>query len=258
MKLGLKHIPTPSIRRITVKKVLVVDDEPAIVTLLEYNLKQANFEVQSATNGVDALSKIENGKFDIVLLDLMLPQMSGEDVLKQVRMDRNDTPVILLTAKDTEFDKVFGLEMGAGDYVPKPFSPREVIARINAVLRRYEKSEATAKQNPSNSDGGVETTGPFTIDHKKYRVSANSKNLRLTPKEFELMQYLVSHENQVLSRDQLLQGVWGFDYSGQSRMVDIQIAHLREKIEPDPKQPKYLKTIRGFSYEFSTGDDDSE
>lgn len=240
------------------KKVLVVDDEPAIVTLLEYNLKQANFEVQSATNGVDALSKIENGKFDIVLLDLMLPQMSGEDVLKQVRMDRNDTPVILLTAKDTEFDKVFGLEMGADDYVPKPFSPREVIARINAVLRRYEKSEATSKQNPSNSDGEVETTGPFTIDHKKYRVSANSKNLRLTPKEFELMQYLVSHENQVLSRDQLLQGVWGFDYSGQSRMVDIQIAHLREKIEPDPKQPKYLKTIRGFGYEFSTGDDDSE
>ncbi|MEE8823589.1 alkaline phosphatase synthesis transcriptional regulatory protein PhoP [Lentilactobacillus sunkii] len=240
------------------KKVLVVDDEPAIVTLLEYNLKQANFEVQSATNGVDALSMAENGQFDIVLLDLMLPQMSGEQVLKQLRMDRNDTPVILLTAKDTEFDKVFGLEMGADDYIPKPFSPREVIARINAVLRRYEKSATKEGDTNPKPSGNVETTGPFTIDHKKYRVTVNSKNLKLTPKEFELMQYLVSHENQVLSRDQLLQGVWGFDYSGQSRMVDIQIAHLREKIEPDPKQPKYLKTVRGFGYEFSTGDDDTE
>lgn len=172
-------------------------------------------------------------------------------------MDRNDTPVILLTAKDTEFDKVFGLEMGADDYIPKPFSPREVIARINAVLRRYEKSAAT-EGSMAKSTENVETTGPFTIDHQKYRVSANSKNLKLTPKEFELMQYLVSHENQVLSRDQLLQGAWGFDYSGQSRMVDIQIAHLREKIEPDPKRPKYLRTVRGFGYEFSTGDDDTE
>lgn len=236
----------------------MVDDEPAIVTLLEYNLKQANFEVESATNGVDALSMAENGMFDIVLLDLMLPEMSGEQVLKQLRMDRNDTPVILLTAKDTEFDKVFGLEMGADDYIPKPFSPREVIARINAVLRRYEKNVSSKESSPSKTSSDVEVAGPFTIDHKKYRVSADQKNLKLTPKEFELMQYLVSHENQVLSRDQLLQGVWGFDYSGQSRMVDIQIAHLREKIEPDSKSPKYLKTIRGFGYEFSTGDDDAE
>ncbi|MFD1123967.1 response regulator transcription factor [Lentilactobacillus raoultii] len=240
------------------KKVLVVDDEPAIVTLLEYNLKQANFEVQSATNGTDALSMIESHHYDIVLLDLMLPGMSGEEVLKRVRMDRNDTPVIVLTAKDTEFDKVFGLEMGADDYVPKPFSPREVIARINAVLRRYEKSETSTDTTPTGKNAEVKVAGPFTIDHKQYKVSANGKNLKLTPKEFELMQYLVGHENQVLSRDQLLQGVWGFDYSGQSRMVDIQIAHLREKIEPDPKQPKYLKTVRGFGYEFSTGDDDAE
>ncbi len=148
------------------KKVLVVDDEPAIVTLLEYNLKQANFEVQSATNGVDALSMAENGHFDIVLLDLMLPQMSGEEVLKQLRMDRNDTPVILLTAKDTEFDKVFGLEMGADDYIPKPFSPREVIARINAVLRRYEKSTSNVDETNAKPTGNVEKTGPFTIDHK--------------------------------------------------------------------------------------------
>lgn len=241
------------------KKVLVVDDEPAIVTLLEYNLKQASFDVQSATNGADALSMIENNHYDIVLLDLMLPEMSGEEVLKRIRMDRNDTPVIVLTAKDTEFDKVFGLEMGADDYVPKPFSPREVIARINAVLRRYEKSEPSNQQNAAPiKSGDIETTGPFTIDHKQYKVSVNDQNLKLTPKEFELMQYLVGHENQVLSRDQLLQGVRGFDYSGQSRMVDIQIAHLREKIESDPKRPKYLKTIRGFGYEFSTGGDDAE
>ncbi|KRM10762.1 response regulator transcription factor [Lentilactobacillus farraginis] len=241
------------------KKVLVVDDEPAIVTLLEYNLKQANFDVQSATNGADALSMIESNHYDIVLLDLMLPEMSGEEVLKRIRMDRNDTPVIVLTAKDTEFDKVFGLEMGADDYVPKPFSPREVIARINAVLRRYEKNDTPNQTAPvPGKNGDIETTGPFTIDHKQYKVSVSGRNLKLTPKEFELMQYLVGHENQVLSRDQLLQGVWGFDYSGQSRMVDIQIAHLREKIEPDPKTPKYLKTIRGFGYEFSTGDDDAE
>lgn len=241
------------------KKVLVVDDEPAIVTLLEYNLKQASFDVESATNGADALSMIEKNHYDIVLLDLMLPEMSGEDVLKKLRLDRNDTPVIVLTAKDTEFDKVFGLEIGADDYVPKPFSPREVIARINAVLRRYEKSAATANQSDTKTEKGeVETTGPFTINYTQYKVTAHHQNLKLTPKEFELMQYLVGHENQVLSRDQLLQGVWGFDYSGQSRMVDIRIAHLREKIEPDPKNPKYLRTVRGFGYEFSTGDDDAE
>ncbi len=240
------------------KKVLVVDDEPAIVTLLSYNLKQANFDVESATNGTDALSMAENEQFDIVLLDLMLPEMSGEEVLKQLRMDRNETPVIVLTAKDTEFDKVFGLEMGADDYVPKPFSPREVIARINAVLRRYERGGVAVKMATATKSEDIETAGPFSIDHKQYKVSINGENLKLTPKEFELMQYLVNHENQVLSRDQLLQGVWGFDYSGQSRMVDIQIAHLREKIEPDPKNPKYLRTIRGFGYEFSTGDDEAE
>ncbi|AQW21838.1 DNA-binding response regulator [Lentilactobacillus curieae] len=237
------------------KKVLVVDDEPSIVTLLEYNLKRENFEVESATNGTDALDKIENNNYSIVLLDLMLPEMSGEDVLKRIRMDRIETPVIVLTAKDTEFDRVFGLEMGADDYIAKPFSPREVIARINAVLRRY-KAEKPQPANSEKADGDDHSAvGPFTIDTKQYRVLLNGKNLRLTPKEFELFEYLANHERQVFSREQLLSGVWGFDYSGQSRMVDIQIAHLREKIETDPKHPVYLKTVRGFGYEFVSGDE---
>ncbi len=240
------------------KKVLVVDDEPAIVTLLEYNLKQANFEVDSATNGAEALSKIENGQYSIVLLDLMLPEMSGEDVLKRIRMDRNQTPVIVLTAKDTEFDKVFGLEIGADDYIAKPFSPREVIARINAVLRRYNQSSSTGQASNDKVQKEISQFGPFKINKKKFQVTIKNKRLDLTPKEFELLEYLLNHEGQVLSRDQLLQGVWGFDYSGQSRMVDIQVAHLREKIEPDAKSPIYLRTVRGFGYEFETGDEETE
>ncbi|WP_283678080.1 response regulator transcription factor [Lentilactobacillus sp. Marseille-Q4993] len=240
------------------KKVLVVDDEPSIVTLLEYNLKKASFEVDKATDGATALKKIQENKYDIVLLDLMLPEMSGEDVLKQVRMDKNETPVIVLTAKDTEFDKVFGLEMGADDYIAKPFSPREVLARINAVLRRYQPTNQSEKDVPATNDERVKAVGPFTIDKHQYRVLQGNKNLKLTPKEFELFEYLASHKNQVFSREQLLSGVWGFDYSGQSRMVDIQIAHLRDKIEENPKNPQFLRTVRGFGYEFLIGSDEGE
>lgn len=236
--------------------MLIVDDEPAIITLLQYNLKRENFEVDSAINGKEALQKIKAHDYTIVLLDLMLPEMSGEEVLKQMRMDRITTPVIILTAKDTEFDKVFGLEMGADDYISKPFSPREVIARINAVLRRYQVTEANLSDvKEASDDNQNQVVGPFTIDKKQYQVLVDGENLRLTPKEFELFGYLANHDKQVFSREQLLSGVWGFDYSGQSRMVDIQIAHLRDKIETDPKHPVYLKTVRGIGYQFVSGDD---
>ncbi|WP_268912819.1 response regulator transcription factor [Lentilactobacillus sp. SPB1-3] len=234
------------------KNVLIVDDEPAIVTLLQYNLKRESFEVDTTGNGREALDKIRKNNYTIVLLDLMLPELSGEEVLKQMRMDRIATPVIILTAKDTEFDKVFGLEMGADDYIAKPFSPREVIARINAVLRR---TSASDNGNDSQNSSDQLVVGEFVIDKKQYRVLANGNNLNLTPKEFELFSYLASHDRQVFSRDQLLSGVWGFDYGGESRMVDIQIAHLRDKIEPDPKHPIHLKTIRGVGYQFVSGDE---
>lgn len=235
------------------QKILVVDDEPAIVTLLSYNLTQANYDVESATNGNDALALATSQSFDAILLDLMLPGMDGVEVTRKLRQERIATPIIMITAKTDEFDKVFGLEIGADDYVTKPFSPREVVARLKAVLRRY---QTVPDDQAANLSSEMIKIGDIVIDQSKVTVRRRGERIQLTPKEYELLLYLAKRPHQVLKRDQLLEGVWGFDYAGQTRMVDVHMSHLRDKLEPDPKNPIYIQTVRGFGYRLEAPNND--
>ncbi|MCP9313426.1 response regulator transcription factor [Liquorilactobacillus satsumensis] len=235
------------------KKILVVDDEISIVTLLKYNLEQAGYEVATAVDGQTALEMARSNGFDFILLDLMLPQMDGLEVTKHLRQEKIKTPIMILTAKGEEYDKVIGLELGADDYMTKPFSPREVIARIKAIARRTEN--ATDKDGKTSDHIAEERTEyfefpDFSVDLVNYTVTKDGQKIKLTPKEFELLTYFIRRQHRVLSRDKLLNGVWGFDYVGQTRMVDMHVSHLREKIEKDPKKPHYIETVRGFGYRF--------
>ncbi|MFC6259964.1 response regulator transcription factor [Levilactobacillus fujinensis] len=229
-------------------RVLVVDDEPAIVTLLQYNLEQADYQVVTAIDGEQALNLALHEKFDVILLDLMLPKMDGVEVTKRLRQEKISTPIIMITAKTSEFDTVFGLELGADDYITKPFSPREVIARMKAVMRRYHDDDGPTSM-AAKMDHRLQVAD-LTIDQDKFQVKRGNQSIDLTPKEFELLLFFAKRPGKVWSREQLLEGVWGFDYSGQTRMVDIHVSHLREKIELDPKHPVLLKTVRGFGYTF--------
>ena len=229
------------------KKLLVVDDEPSILTLLKFNLEQSGFEVLTAENGLDALEIASNEDLTMIVLDRMLPGMDGMDVCKTLRQEKINTPILMLTAKDDEFDKILGLELGADDYMTKPFSPREVVARVKAILRRTSLITAEAKEE-------IIKIGEIEIHPEKYMVLFKGEQLVLTPKEFELLLYLANHRGKVLSRDQLLNGVWDFHYDGDTRIVDVHISHLREKIEADTKNPTYIRTIRGFGYKMEGQD----
>ena len=229
------------------KKLLVVDHEPSILTLLKFNLEQSGFEVLTAENGNDALEIATTEDLTLIVLDLMLPGMDGMDVCKTLRQEKINTPILMLTAKDDEFDKILGLELGADDYMTKPFSPREVVARVKAILRRTTLITAEAKDE-------IIKIGDLEIHPDKYMVMFKGEQLVLTPKEFELLLYLANHRGKVLSRDQLLNGVWDFHYDGDTRIVDVHISHLREKIESDTKQPVYIRTIRGFGYKMEGQD----
>jgi len=232
-------------------KILVVDDEPAIVTLLSYNLKQAGYEVVTATDGEAALALGLEEAFTCILLDLMLPKLDGMEVTKRLRQEKVRTPIIIVTAKNDEFDKVFGLELGADDYITKPFSPREVLARIKAVIRRMTPADEQPVTAPVTlPNRAVTVIGDLRVDQNKYRVTRNGENISLTPKEFELLVYFIEREGRVLSRDAILNHVWGYDYASETRIVDIHISHLRDKIELDPKKPRLIRTVRGFGYEF--------
>ena len=235
-------------------KVLVVDDEPSLQTLLTYNLKKVGFEVISATDGKQALKIIHQNDIDVVLLDVMLPEISGVDVTRELRAEKNQIPIIMLTALDDEVDKVVGLEIGADDYVTKPFSPREVIARVHAVLRRFnQKQETTPEDNVKH----IQSYGRLSIDFDKMVVQFDGEIVKLTPKEYELLAYMAEREGRVLSRETILDGVWGYEFSGpDTRMVDMHLSHLRDKIELDPKHPVYLKTVRGFGYRFDRSHDE--
>lgn len=223
------------------------------MTLLSYNLTQANYDVESATNGNDALALATSQSFDAILLDLMLPGMDGVEVTRKLRQERIATPIIMITAKTDEFDKVFGLEIGADDYVTKPFSPREVVARLKAVLRRY---QTVPDDQAANLSSEMIKIGDIVIDQSKVTVRRRGERIQLTPKEYELLLYLAKRPHQVLKRDQLLEGVWGFDYAGQTRMVDVHMSHLRDKLEPDPKNPIYIQTVRGFGYRLEAPNND--
>ncbi|MDF8374433.1 response regulator transcription factor [Weissella paramesenteroides] len=237
-------------------KVLVVDDEPSLQTLLTYNLKKSGFDVVSAVDGKQALDIIHEQKIDIALLDIMLPEESGVDVTRELRAEKNQIPIIMLTALDDEIDKVVGLEIGADDYVTKPFSPREVIARVHAVLRRFSQKTQTEKEQSVKHS---QSYGRLTIDFDKMVVQFDGEIVKLTPKEYELLAYMAEREGRVLSRETILDGVWGYEFSGpDTRMVDMHLSHLRDKIELDPKHPVYLKTVRGFGYRFDRSHDERE
>lgn len=229
--------------------ILVVEDEISIATLLEHNLEKAGYEVVSSTDGRQALELAEQVKPDLILLDLMLPTLDGLDVCKQLRQQKLMTPVIMLTAKDDEFDKVLGLELGADDYITKPFSPREVVARVKAVLRRYSLNIERGQE----SEDKLMIVGEIEIYPERYEVFYQGQPIALTPKQFELLVYLAEHKGRVLSREQLLNAVWDYDYDGDTRIVDVHVSHLREKFEEDKKNPSYIKTIRGFGYKLEEG-----
>ena len=210
------------------KKILVVDDEQSIVTLLQYNLEQAGYSVVTAFDGEEGLQAAISLKPDLVVLDLMLPKMDGLEVCKQLRQQKVNIPILMLTAKDDEFDKVLGLELGADDYLTKPFSPREVVARIKAILRRAQLviSQETAK----DSEGEALRLGGLEVYPERYEAFFDGKQLELTPKEFELLLHLAQNKGRVLTRDQLLSAVWNYDFAG------------------DTRKPLYIKTIRGLGY----------
>lgn len=230
------------------KKVLVVDDEQSIVTLLKYNLQQAGYDVLTAMDGEEGLNLALTANPDVILLDLMLPKKDGMDVCKELRQQKVLTPILMLTAKDDEFDKVLGLELGADDYMTKPFSPREVIARIKAVLRRIQMQvPAASDEGDEEEDDGIKI-GELRVLPNYYEAYFKGELLELTPKEFELLLYLVKNKGRVLTRDQLLSAVWNYDFVGDTRIVDVHISHLREKIEENTKKPIYIKTIRGLGY----------
>ncbi|MGE7758927.1 response regulator transcription factor [Peribacillus sp. NPDC097895] len=229
------------------KKILVVDDEQSIVTLLQYNLEQAGYSVITALDGEQGLEAAVDIRPDLVVLDLMLPKMDGLEVCKQLRQQKINIPILMLTAKDDEFDKVLGLELGADDYLTKPFSPREVTARIKAILRRSQL-QSNGSETSHDQEDGLLKLGDLKVFPDRYEAFFDEQQLELTPKEFELLLHLAKNKGRVLTRDQLLSSVWNYDFAGDSRIVDVHISHLREKIEKDTKKPLYIKTIRGLGY----------
>jgi two-component system, OmpR family, alkaline phosphatase synthesis response regulator PhoP len=229
----------------TGQKILVVEDEPDIRKLVQYNLAQERFKVLEAEDGEQALKIVQRDKPNLLILDLMLPGLSGIELCRILR-DRTETarlPILMLTAKAGETDRVLGLEMGADDYLSKPFSPRELVARVRAILRRA-ASAAQTESMPAYDKGGLK------IDFTTYEVFARGKNVKLTLKEFELLRFLVQNPNRVLSRDQLLDRVWGGETFVTPRTVDVHIRRLRKAIEKDDSKPKWILTLRGVGYKF--------
>jgi two-component system alkaline phosphatase synthesis response regulator PhoP len=226
------------------KTILVVDDEAAIVKLVTYHLEKEGYSVIAAQDGDEALAHVRNNaRIDLILLDVMLPGTDGLEVCRRLRMEGNHTPIIFLTARDEEIDKVLGLDFGADDYVTKPFSPRELLSRIRAVLRRMHVRESAPPREIRIRD--------LTIIPEEYKVVMNGKAVELTAREFEVLAFLAQHPGRVFTRDALLDHVWGYDFAGDTRIVDVTISHLRDKLEKNSKSPEYIKTVRGVGYKLS-------
>lgn len=222
------------------KKILVVDDEKLIVKGLRFSLEQDNYEVDAAYDGEEGLEMVRQNRYDIVLLDLMLPKISGLEVCQQIR-EFSDVPVIMLTAKGEDMDKILGLEYGADDYITKPFNILEVKARIKAILRRVSAKESRQEEN-------VIESGDLKLDKENRRLYIAGREIGLTSKEFELLEFLVSHPGKVFDRAKLLKLIWGSDNTGDERTVDVHVRRLREKIEPSPSEPRYVQTKWGVGY----------
>jgi two-component system response regulator RegX3 len=225
-----------------VTRILLVEDESSLSEPLSFLLGREGFEVEIAEDGQLALDIFANGNFDIILLDLMIPKVPGNEVCRQIRTTSN-IPIIMLTAKDTEVDKVVGLELGADDYVTKPYSTRELLARIKAVLRRNVKDEV------QDDDGVIEIAG-IRLDADRHTLHVQGTLVAIPLKEFELLEYLMSNAGRVLTRGQLIDRVWGTDYYGDTKTLDVHIKRLRSKIEADPAEPVHLVTVRGLGYRF--------
>lgn len=225
-------------------KILVVDDERPISDIIKFTLTKENFEVLTAYDGLEALTVFEEEKPDLVLLDQMLPELEGKEVLRKIRA-KSTVPVIMVSAKDSEIDKVVGLEMGADDYVTKPFSNSELVARVKANLRRQAAMPAVQEEETNSTDIIL---GDLIIHPEAYIVSKRGEDIELTHREFELLHYLAQHIGQVMTREHLLQTVWGYDYFGDVRTVDVTVRRLREKIEDNPSHPAWLVTRRGVGY----------
>ena len=224
-------------------RVLVVDDEKLIVKGIRFSLEQDDYTVDTAFDGEEALEKVRANQYDIVLLDLMLPKMSGLDVCREIR-EFSDVPVIMLTAKGEDMDKILGLEYGADDYITKPFNILEVKARIKVILRRSSAKKAAAASGP------VIESGELRLDKDNRRLTIAGREVNLTSKEFELLEFLISNPDKVYSRANLLELIWGKDYPGDERTVDLHVRRLREKIEPNPSEPVYVLTKWGVGYYF--------
>ncbi|HHW02974.1 MAG TPA: response regulator transcription factor [Thermoanaerobacterales bacterium] len=226
------------------EKILIVDDEPHILELVRFNLEASGFKVIEALDGQKAIELAQTENPDLILLDLMLPGIDGLEVCRILRQQKatREIPIIMLTAKSEEIDKVLGLEIGADDYITKPFSPRELTARVKAVLRRSVGSE----KNENNIK-----VGNLVIDVEKHEVLVDGEKQEFTPKEFDLLKLLASNPGKVFSREYLLENIWGYDYLGDTRTVDVHIRHLRQKIEKDSDRPVYIETVRGIGYKFN-------
>ncbi|WP_458102811.1 response regulator transcription factor [Enterococcus faecalis] len=230
------------------KKVLVVDDEQSILTLLTFNLEKEGYQVTTSEDGKNGFELALSNQYDFIILDVMLPGMDGLEITKALRREKIDTPILILTAKDEQVDKIIGLEIGADDYLTKPFSPREVLARMKAIFRRLKPTTTEPLQEDTPKAPLV--IGEIRVDEQNYEVFVRNQPIELTPKEFELLVYFMKRKDRVINRETLLERIWQYDFAGQSRIVDVHISHLRDKIEPDPKRPVYLVTVRGFGYRF--------
>jgi DNA-binding response OmpR family regulator len=234
---------------LNVSKVLVVEDEPTLLDTLEYNLVRQGYNVCTAADGHKALEMARQEGPDLVVLDVMLPGLDGFEVCRILRQEMS-VPILMLTARDEEVDKVVGLEVGADDYMTKPFSMRELLARVKALLRRVRLTREEMAAEDEAVDGHRLVFGDLTVDLDRCEVSRGGEPLRLKPKEYDLLVFLARNRGMVLSRDLILERVWGWDYSGGSRTVDVHVRWLREKIEPDPADPVRIVTVRGVGYRF--------
>lgn len=229
---------------------MVVDDEAYIVELVKFNLEKEGYQVSVATNGLEALDMVQVERPDLILLDIMLPNVDGLEVCRTLKQNKDTSwiPIIMLTAKGEEIDTVLGLEMGADDYIKKPFSPRELIARVKARLRALKILEAEKAVGEK-----AFITKDLIVVPEKYEAFLGEEKLELTPKEFELLSLMVSHQGKVFTREALLEKVWGYEYSGDTRTVDVHIRHLRQKLRDDSNDPDYIETVRGVGYRFLEG-----
>lgn len=233
------------------EKILVVEDEQTLLETLAYNLRRQGYEVELASDGPSALTQARSTQPDLILLDIMLPGLDGFEVCRILRQEMT-TPVLMLTARDDEIDRVVGLEVGADDYLTKPFSMRELLARVKALLRRVRilREEFSSTAAPVEPSAKVLVFSNLEIDQTRREIRLNGQPLAVKPKEFDLLLYLAEHRGQVLTRDRVLESVWGWEFTGDSRTVDVHIRWLREKIETDPAAPSRIVTVRGAGYRF--------